>query len=117
LVDAHLPLRLCKFFTDSTGANSVHVFWLPAGDETEDEEITRYADENDLIVVTKNADFVTSQILKNEPKRLLVFKVGNISNQALLDLVASRFHEIKELFAQQGVKTVLLRRAGPLEFY
>ncbi|MBD0254965.1 MAG: DUF5615 family PIN-like protein, partial [Cytophagales bacterium] len=52
-------------FTDSTSENSVHVFWLPAGDETEDEEITRYADENDLIVVTKDANFVTSQILKS----------------------------------------------------
>lgn len=44
------------------------------------------ADREQRIVVTKDADFVNSFLLRNQPARLLLISTGNISNEELLSL-------------------------------
>ncbi|MEQ9300261.1 MAG: DUF5615 family PIN-like protein [Cyclobacteriaceae bacterium] len=85
ILDAQLPVLLCKVL-DKLQISSMHVEALPQGDETPDREIVKYADENDLIVVTKDVDFHYSFINVGNPKRLLLVTTGNIKNRQLFDL-------------------------------
>lgn len=97
LVDAQLPPLLCEIF-EAAGFNSIHVDSLPKGDETTDQEITSYADSNNLIVVTKDSDFYHSHMINGAPKRLLMITTGNIKNHELFNLIRSNMLNIKNLF-------------------
>jgi len=45
------------------------------------------ADEEERVVMTKDADFVTSFLLHRHPKKLLLISTGNISNRELEAIV------------------------------
>jgi predicted nuclease of predicted toxin-antitoxin system len=85
ILDAQLPILLCDVL-DQLDIESMHVIDLPNGDETSDTEITKYADENDLVVVTKDVDFYHSFMNGRKPKRLFLITTGNIKNRELCDL-------------------------------
>lgn len=51
-------------------------------------------------MVTKDADFRNSHLLRGSPARLLIVATGNIRNDDLLNLVESSLVEIDEAFAQ-----------------
>ena len=59
IVDAQLPPKLCEILT-KLDLEAIHVDALPKGDETPDIEVTNYADEHELIVITKDFDFYHS---------------------------------------------------------
>jgi predicted nuclease of predicted toxin-antitoxin system len=79
------------------GFEAVHVDLLPEGDETPDEYIRTFADENDLTVVTKDSDFYYSHMIRNQPKKLFLITTGNIKNRNLFDLIRSNASDLKEL--------------------
>lgn len=97
LVDAQLPTKLCEIF-QSVGMVSLHVDSLPSGDETSDKEISIHADDNDLIVITKDSDFYHSHMILGQPKKLLLLTTGNIKNRALFTLIRNNALVIKTLF-------------------
>lgn len=97
LIDAQLPALLAKWIREK-GFEAIHTDDLPNRDETEDDEIRLLADRIGYIVITKDADFYDSYILKNSPKRLLLISTGNIKNRQLLDLFRKNFQEIVGLF-------------------
>ncbi len=82
LIDAQLPRRLARRL-GSIGHDAVHTRDLPAGNRTTDGEICRLADLDGRVVVTKDADFVSSHLLSGRPGRLLLVSVGNITNDNL----------------------------------
>ena len=82
LIDAQLPRRLARRL-GSIGHDAVHTRDLPAGNRTTDREICRLADLDGRVVVTKDADFVSSHLLSGRQNRLLLVSVGNITNEDL----------------------------------
>ena len=80
LVDAQLPSKLCEILID-LGIDAIHVDELPKGDETSDFEITKYANQNNLVVTTKDSDFYHSHMVLNTPKRLFLISTGNMKNR------------------------------------
>jgi predicted nuclease of predicted toxin-antitoxin system len=82
LVDAQLPKRLAVGLRVA-GHDAVHTLDMPAGNSTTDAEILRLAASEGRIVVTKDADFVSSYHLRQEPERLLLVSTGNIANANL----------------------------------
>lgn len=82
LIDAQLPRRLAKRLV-AAGHDAVHTLDLPTGNRTTDAEITRIADQEDRAVLTKDADFVSSFLLRGKPRRLVLVSVGNSRNEAL----------------------------------
>ena len=72
----------------------MHTLDLPDGNGTTDQEIIARADQEGRVVVTKDADFVESFVLKGRPRKLLVIATGNISNQALEALICSALPQI-----------------------
>jgi predicted nuclease of predicted toxin-antitoxin system len=68
LLDAMLPRRLARRLT-ALGRDAVHTLDLPLGDRTRDRDIRALADRDGRVVVTKDADFVSSHVVSGSPAR------------------------------------------------
>jgi predicted nuclease of predicted toxin-antitoxin system len=97
LVDAQLPKLLAVEFK-SLGHEAVHTSELPRKNSTPDEDIASFSDLHDMIVVTKDSDFVTSHLLRNTPRKILLTATGNIDNPTLIRLFKKHFSEIEKAF-------------------
>ena len=97
LVDAQLPRRLC-FWLRQQGHDAVHTLDLDLGNRTPDADIIHIADQDERIVVTKDADFVQSFLLRNTPERLLLIASGNVGNAELERLLAVALPAIVDAF-------------------
>ena len=89
LVDAQLPARLARALAVA-GHDAIHTSDLPEGNRSTDGDIARRADTENRVVVTKDRDFRDGHLLTGSPRRLLVVATGNITNNALMALFASR---------------------------
>ncbi|RNI28629.1 DUF5615 family PIN-like protein [Rufibacter latericius] len=97
IVDAQLPKTLSDFIK-SKGVDSIHTLELPDKNKTQDGYITQLASEQQFIVITKDADFLESYVLRKEPPKLLLIKTGNIRNSELMDLFEKHIGMIVDLF-------------------
>ncbi|MPY92414.1 MAG: hypothetical protein GEV08_04885 [Acidimicrobiia bacterium] len=86
LVDAQLPIRLARRLAES-GHDVIHTSQLPDGNRTSDAVVASLADAEDRIVVTKDRDFRDGHLLRGSPTRLLIVITGNITDNALIELV------------------------------
>ena len=93
LVDAQLP-RLLAIRLIELGHPARHTLDLEKGNLTPDHAITQLADSEQFVVVTKDADFITSHILHGKPQKLLLISTGNITNPDLLALVTTHIQSI-----------------------
>jgi predicted nuclease of predicted toxin-antitoxin system len=112
LVDAQLPKRFCTWL-NKAGHDAMHTLDLPKANRTTDDEIIAFAEWEQRIVVTKDADFVQSYLVKGRPSRLLLISTGNISNDALekelhahLDSVLDAFETGRFVELGEGFLTV-----------
>jgi len=101
LVDAQLP-RVLAVEVRLLGHEALHTSELPEANATPDEEIRRIARQDDMVVVSKDDDFVNSHILLGDPKKLLFIATGNISNPDLLTVLRRHLSEIVEAFSDSG---------------
>ena len=83
ICDVHIPFKLVKFLSNN-GFESFHVNSLENKWHTKDSVICQFADNNGLIVVTKDEDFRNSFFLQHTPRKLIRIILDNISNQELL---------------------------------
>ncbi len=103
LIDVHLPISLSKFLSSQPYCTSVHVNQILQKWLTTDKEICRYADEKDLVVITKDADFKNSHFINKTPKKVIRVTLGNISNSDLILLFNKYLHFILPLSAQSSL--------------
>jgi len=111
LVDVHLPISLSKFLNAQLNCSAIHVNQILQKWNTTDADICRYADENFLVVVSKDQDFKNSFFINKTPKRIIRIALGNVSNKDLIALfdkylqfivpLASNEHFYVELSADQ----------------
>ena len=80
LVDANLPRRLADLLHEF-GHDAIHTSGLPAGNRSTEYEINSTSLRENRIVVTKDADFVQSFLLKDQPHKLLFVRTENIHNR------------------------------------
>ena len=71
IVDAQLPRRLARELS-SSGHDALHSLDLPDGNRTADEIINKLAAKDGRIVITKDADFVTSFPAAGHPTEVAV---------------------------------------------
>jgi predicted nuclease of predicted toxin-antitoxin system len=107
IIDAHLPKSLCLFFR-FRGYDAIHTLDLPQQNETQDIDIILVSMAESRVVVTKDSDFWDSFVLKKEPYKLLLVKVGNISTADLQSLFAEHFTQIISALTDNDV--VVLRK-------
>jgi len=87
LVDAQLPRQMTAWLA-AAGCNAMHTLDLPDANRTTDEQINDLAEREQRVVITKDADFVDSHLLRGRPPKLLLISTGNISNRDLEALMA-----------------------------
>jgi predicted nuclease of predicted toxin-antitoxin system len=99
LVDAQLPQRFGEWRRNQ-GEDVLHSIELPVANRTNDQEICRIADHENRIVVTKDRDFFDSFWVAGAPKKLVYFRLGNITNRELLAYAVSEFPKLQKLMSQ-----------------
>ena len=109
LVDAQLPRRMTAWFV-AAGCDAVHTLDLPNGNRTTDQEVMDAADQQQRIVITKDADFVDSHLLQKRPAKLLLVSTGNISNRDLERLLVPLIPDLVREF--QSNSFLELDRSG-----
>ena len=96
LCDVHISFKIIKLLI-SLGFEAIHVNEILDKWNTKDQDICDYADSNDLIVITKDADFRDSFFIKQTPKKLIKINLGNISNQELIKILSENIVPINKL--------------------
>ncbi|MGP0591293.1 DUF5615 family PIN-like protein [Nitrospira sp. T9] len=91
LVDAQLPQHLAQVLTVA-GDDTLHTLDLPGANCTRDEELADLAARENRILITKDADFVTTFHLQHRPPKLLLVSTGNIENATLLHLFVTNIN-------------------------
>lgn len=100
LIDTQLPPVLAAFFKRK-GFVAIHTSRVKEGGEfMSDSEIISYAIENNLIIVTKDKDFVDYFFTKGFPPKILQLQFGNIKNNELVDLLELNIQSIISLFSE-----------------
>ena len=85
LVDAQLPRRLAGLI-EALGHAALHTLDLTEKNRTADDVLCRIAADDVRVLVTKDADFVDSILVRGLPPKLLFVTTGNIPNDELLAL-------------------------------
>jgi predicted nuclease of predicted toxin-antitoxin system len=85
ICDVHIAFKLVNYLK-RRGCECYHVNTIFTDTRTADKEIAKHADENGLIVITKDQDFRDSYILSRTPKKLVKLNTGNSSTQQMIDL-------------------------------
>ena len=93
LVDAQLPRRLAALL-EQARHDAIHTLDLPLGNRTTDTVINQLSLKEQRVVVTKDADFVDSFLLRQEPWKLLLVSTGNIRNAELIVLFMANLEKI-----------------------
>ncbi len=92
LLDAQLPPVLAQWIRNTGQADAVHVsdaLWAGARDK----EILEYADANDMVLMTKDSDFLRLRGFSNPSPRIVWIRFGNASNPALIAAIHPRFEQ------------------------
>ena len=101
LVDAQLPRKLATLLSKN-GHEIIHTLCLPEGNRTKDEYLRRLAVAEGRIVVTKDADFVTSHLLLGSLAKLLQISTGNVLNPVFCALVLANLVRIDSAFMHES---------------
>ena len=96
LCDVHISIKLVKFLI-SKNHECIHVNAILDKWFTKDDVLAKYADQNNLILISKDADFRDSHYLKNTPEKLVKINLGNISNSDLILIIERNLDKIEKL--------------------
>lgn len=103
-VDAQLPPALAAFLRERFGLDAHPLRELGLRD-AEDEDIFLRAREQDVVLVSKDADFVELIERRGPPPRLLWVTCGNISNDPLCALFAKLMPDALAML--EAVETII----------
>lgn len=96
------PPSLKKIFTDK-GFDCSHTLDLERGNGTPDKTISQISISEQRILITKDSDFFDSFIIKGEPYKLILVKLGNTSKKDLIQYFHIHFEEIIEKINVEGM--------------
>lgn len=69
----------------------------PKKNNTSDLEILQFMEETDYVLITKDKDFYDSFVLKHQPKKLILVRVGNIKIKDLKAIFENNFDKLLKL--------------------
>jgi predicted nuclease of predicted toxin-antitoxin system len=102
LVDAQLPPGLCDWL-EERGHAALHVSRLE--EALQDGHIADHAEREDLVLISKDADFVELRL----PDRFafLWLRCGNVSNRGLREWLGAQWGEVERRLGQ-GARLIVL---------
>jgi len=102
LIDVHLPISLSKLLSAQKDCHAIHVNQILQKWHTSDIEICKYADNNSMVVITKDTDFKNSHFINKTPQKVIRVALGNISNNDLKDIIIKYLPFILPLSAKDN---------------
>jgi predicted nuclease of predicted toxin-antitoxin system len=102
LIDAQLPIDLSEFL-NTKGHNSIHTSQLPEKNFTSDNFIRYLSITDKRVVITKDFDFYDSYILKREPYKVVLVRMGNLKTSSLISIFLNKFDQIISCLEQGGL--------------
>ena len=99
LCDVHISYKIATAIQQA-GYTAEHVNDLPDRWHTPDQAIAAYANQHDLILLTKDKDFRNSFLLNRRPKKLIKINLGNVANQRLSALIVGNLPQLDTLSAE-----------------
>ena len=91
LIDVNLPYYF------SLWHNEDFIHQIDLGDSWTDEQIWQYAKENNLTIITKDADFSNRILLKEPPPKVIHIRIGNLKMRDFFLLITKVWDQIKVL--------------------
>ena len=98
LIDAQLPPALVELFREA-GHDAVHVSDLGLL-MARDSEIRAIAVKREMVIVTKDEDFVTMRRLSDRAPRVVWIRTGNMTKRALIARLRPVLEEVCEALAE-----------------
>lgn len=106
LLDENLSRRLVPFLqNDFPGTTQVTLIGLEHAD---DQMIWDYARNNDLIIVTRDADFEELSALRGMPPQVVWLRTPNPSKSLVLQLLQVNRSMLEEVLREEGIACVEL---------
>jgi predicted nuclease of predicted toxin-antitoxin system len=102
IVDAQLPKALSDFLNEK-GLNSIHTLEFPERNKTKDSQISKIANKENRILISKDMDFLESFMIKKEPRKLIIVRTGNITNKHLIKIFEENLETILKMIARSNL--------------
>jgi predicted nuclease of predicted toxin-antitoxin system len=109
LIDVNLPYR----FSLWKGDNYVHQTDL--GDEWTDMQIWNYAAENNLTIITKDADFSNRIIFHQPPPKVIHIRFGNMKMREFFIITTAIWNDVLDLSESHKLVNVFRDRIEAIE--
>lgn len=104
LIDANLPFHLPVWKTEK------FQFVLKINPSWDDEEIWKYAREHELIIVTKDKDFIVKQIAAGVPPKVIHVKFGNLKLKDFTTRINEVWQEVERLIQEYSTVNIYLNK-------
>lgn len=101
LCDVHISYKIVNYLR-SLKFQAIHVNEILDRWHTKDRAICIYADTNDFIVLTKDADFKYSHLISNTPRKLVKVNLGNMPTSTLTNVISKNLKAIQILNSNGG---------------
>ena len=109
LFDENLPSNIQ--FTPSFLLNHVSIL----GESPTDTQIWNYAQKNNLVIVTKDADFSVRINISSPPPRVIHLRFGNMGKRDFQLFLTRIWPQVEELVAEHRLVNVYLDRFETVE--
>lgn len=109
LIDVNLPYHFALWKGDD------YIHQNDIDDEWTDSQIWRYAADNALTIVSKDADFSTRVIFHQPPPKVIHIRLGNLRMQDFFVAIHSVWNEVLELNKEHKLITVFRDRLEAIE--
>ena len=92
LIDANLPAKISIWENERfVHVSNIDPFW-------DNEAIWQYAKKNNLVIISKDKDFLFYQLLKGSPPKIVHIKFGNLKLNDFTALIEKYRSRVESLF-------------------
>lgn len=104
LLDENLSRRLVSALQERfPGSSQVALLGL---EQADDLDLWGYARQHDFVLVSRDEDFKDLQTLHGSPPKVVLLRLGNCTNQQVLEALLGSADRIQELLQQDSVGVV-----------
>lgn len=109
LVDVNLPYRF------SLWKDNAYIHQTDLGDEWTDTQIWNYAKENNLTIITKDADFSNRIIFHEPPPKVIHIRFGNLKMREFFKVIIAIWSNVIDLNENHKLVNVFRDRIEAIE--
>jgi predicted nuclease of predicted toxin-antitoxin system len=109
LFDVNLPFLIFNWVENNS------IFQKDINSKMPDSEIWDYCKQNNITIVTKDADFSDRIIIQSPPPKVIHFKTGNLKIKEFESFVSKNWSNIKEFSEKYKLVNVYLNKIEGIE--